>query len=52
MSIILKFYGITIKMYFIKKENNISHIQAFYGYYVSVININTLNKIEENLKRI
>jgi len=45
MPIISKFYGITIKMYFIQKEHNPPHIHAFYGKYVSAININTLLKI-------
>jgi len=49
MPIISKFYGITIKMYFIQKEHNPPHIHAFYGKYTSTININTLEEIEGNL---
>lgn len=49
MPIISKFYGITIKMYFIQNEHNPPHIHAFYEEYVSVININTLEEIEGNL---
>lgn len=49
MPIISKFYGIEIKMYFIQKEHNPPHIHAFYGEYVSIININTLEEIEGNL---
>ena len=49
MPIISKFYGITIKMYFIQKDHNPPHIHAFYGEYVSVIDLNTLEEIEGNL---
>ncbi len=49
MPIISKFYGITIKMYFIQSEHNPPHIHAFYGKYVSIINIHTLEEIEGNL---
>ncbi len=49
MPTISKFYGITIKMYYIQKEHNPPHIHAFYGKYVSAININTLEEIEGNL---
>lgn len=49
MPIISKFYGIEIKMYFIQNEHNPPHIHAFYGEYVSIININTLEEIEGNL---
>jgi len=49
MPIISKFYGITIKMYFIQKEHNPPHIHAFYWKYTSTININTLEEIEGNL---
>ena len=46
---ISRFYGITIKMYFIQKHHNPPHIHAFYGEYVSVIDLNTLEEIEGNL---
>ena len=49
MPVISKFYGITIKMYFLQNEHNPPHIHAFYGKYVSIININTLEEIEGNL---
>ena len=49
MPVISKFYGITIKMYFIQNEHNPPHIHAFYNKYVSIININTLEEIEGNL---
>lgn len=49
MPIISKFYGITIKMYFVKNEHNPPHIHVFYGDYVSIININTLEQIEGKL---
>lgn len=51
MPIISKFYGITIKMYFMQKEHNPPHIHAFYGEYVSVIDVNTLEEIEGNLPK-
>ena len=51
MPIISKFYGITIKMYFIQCEHNPPHIHAFYNNYVSVININTLEQIEGELPK-
>ncbi len=49
MPVVSKFYGITIKMYFIQSEHNPPHIHAFYGEYISVINIKTLEEIEGNL---
>lgn len=49
MPTISKFYGITIKMYFIQSEHIPPHIYAFYNKYVSVININNLEEIEGNL---
>lgn len=49
MPTISKFYGITIKMYFIQSEHIPPHIHAFYNEYVSVININNLEEIEGNL---
>lgn len=49
MPIISKFYGIIIKMYFIQNEHIPPHIHAFYGEYVSAININNLEEIEGNL---
>lgn len=49
MPIISKFYGITIKMYFMQNEHNPPHIHAFYGEYVSVIDVNTLEEIKGNL---
>lgn len=51
MPIISKFYGITIKMYFMQNEHNPPHIHAFYGEYVSVIDVNTLEEIEGNLPK-
>ena len=49
MPIISKFYGITIKMYFIQNEHIPPHIHAFYGEYVSAINIKNFEEIEGNL---
>lgn len=49
MPIISRFYGITIKMYFMQNEHNPPHIHAFYGEYISIIDVNTLEEIEGNL---
>lgn len=49
MPIISKFYGITIKMYFMQNEHNPPHIHDFYGEYVSVIDVNTLEEIKRKL---
>ena len=39
MPIISRFYGITIKIYFIQKEHNPPHIHALYGDYACAISI-------------
>ena len=49
MPVISKFYGIVIKIYFMKKKHNPPHLHAIYGEYMSVINIETLEVIEGDL---
>ena len=49
MPVISKFYGMTIKMYFLSKENNPPHIHVIYGDYMSSININNLKVIQGDL---
>lgn len=46
---ISRFYGITIKMYFISGEHNPPHIHAFYNKNVAIIDIQTLKIIEGKL---
>lgn len=49
MPVISKFYGITIKIYFMQNEHNPPHLHAIYGEYMSSINIKTLEVIEGDL---
>lgn len=49
MPIISKFYGITIKIYFMQNEHNPPHLHAIYGDYMSAINIKTLEVLEGDL---
>ena len=49
MPTISKFYGITIKIYFMQNEHNPPHIHAIYGEYMSAINIETLEVLEGDL---
>ena len=46
---ISRFYGITIKMYFLSSEHNPPHIHAFYNKKVAIIDIQTLEVIEGEL---
>lgn len=39
MPVIARFYGITIKMYFMQKEHNPPHIHAIYGDYIGIFSI-------------
>lgn len=41
MPVISRFYGITIKMYFLQGEHNPPHIHAFYNNDVAAIDYNT-----------
>lgn len=49
MSVIARFYGIVIKMYFSQSEHNPPHIHAVYGEYVGAIDIQTLQMLEGDL---
>lgn len=49
MPVISKFYGIVIKIYFMKKKHNPPQLHAIYGEYMSAINIETLEVIEGDL---
>jgi len=44
-----RFYGIVIKMFFLKKEHNPPHIHAIYGDYLGVLSIQTGEVIEGDL---
>ncbi len=49
MPVISRFYGMIIKMYFQQKEHNPPHFHCFYGEYLGVIEIKTLEMIEGDL---
>ena len=49
MPVISRFYGIFVKIYFRQREHNPPHIHAFYGEYMSAIDIQTLEVIEGDL---
>ena len=42
---IARFYGLIIKMFFMKSEHNPPHFHALYGEYMGEFNINTLEMI-------
>ena len=44
-----RFYGIVIKMFFLKREHNPPHIHAIYGEYLGELNILTGEVIEGDL---
>lgn len=44
-----RFYGIVIKMFFLKREHNPPHIHALYGEYLGELNILTGEVIEGDL---
>lgn len=46
MPVLSKFYGITIRMYFLQKEHNPPHIHAIYGDDVAAITILDGNILE------
>ncbi|MDO5555948.1 MAG: DUF4160 domain-containing protein [Clostridia bacterium] len=48
---ISRFYGITIKMYFLGNEHNPPHIHAIYNKSIALIDIQTINVIEGNLPK-
>ena len=49
MPVISKFYGITIKIYFMQNEHNPPHLHAIYGEYLSAIDIKSLKVLEGDL---
>lgn len=48
---ISRFYGITIKMYFLASEHNPPHIHAIYNKDIAVIDIQTLEVIEGKIPK-
>ena len=48
---ISRFYGITIKMYFLAGEHNPPHIHAIYNKNIAVIDIQNLKVIEGELPK-
>ena len=46
---IARFYGIIIKMFFMKSEHNPPHFHALYGEYVGEFDIQTLRMLEGDL---
>lgn len=48
---ISRFYGITIKMYFLASEHNPPHIHAIYNNSVAIIDIQTLELIEGEIPK-
>lgn len=46
---IARFYGMIIKMYFLKSEHNPPHIHVLYGDKLGVINLNTSQMMEGDL---
>ena len=48
---ISRFYGITIKMYFLSREHNLPHIHAIYNKDIAVIDIQTLEVIEGKMPK-
>ena len=48
---ISRFYGITIKMYFLSRDHNPPHIHAIYNKDIAVIDIQTLEVIEGKMPK-
>lgn len=48
---ISRFYGITIKMYFLAREHNPPHIHAIYNKNIAVIDIQTLEVIKGEIPK-
>lgn len=48
---ISRFYGITIKMYFLASEHNPPHIHAIYNNDIAIIDIQTLEVIEGEIPK-
>lgn len=51
MPIVSKFYGITIKMFFIAREHQPPHFHAVYGEFNGYFEISTLEMLEGDLPR-
>lgn len=49
MPVLSKFYGITIRMYFLQKEHNPPHIHAIYGDNMAAITIKDGKVLEGDL---
>lgn len=49
MPVISRFYGITIKMFFIQREHQPPHFHAVYGEYNGLFDIETLEMFEGDL---
>ncbi len=49
MPIITRFYGITIKMFFLQREHQPPHFHAVYGEYNGIFAIDSLEMLEGDL---
>ncbi len=49
MPVIARFYGLTIKMFFSKREHNPPHFHVVYGEFLGSFDIKTLKMIEGDL---
>lgn len=49
MPVISRFYGITIRMYFLQSEHNPPHIHAIYGEDIAAVDFITGNILEGSL---
>lgn len=49
MPVISRFYGMTIKMFFLASEHNPPHIHVIYGEYVGLIDIRTAEMLQGDL---
>lgn len=51
MPIISRFYGLVVKMYFMRAEHNPPHFHVLYGDFMGAFDIKTLEMIEGDLPR-
>lgn len=49
MPVIVRFYGITIRMYFLQSEHNPPHIHVLYSEYAAAVEIESRQILEGNL---
>jgi hypothetical protein len=49
MPVIARFYGMTVKMYFLASEHNPPHIHIVYGEYLGVLDVRTAKMLEGDL---